>query len=1165
MAGLRAPEGSPPLLSVIVPAHDVEAYIDATLSSIVHQTYAHLEVIVVDDGSTDGTALICDRHATADHRVRVIHQANGGLSRARNVGMAEATGEYIAFADSDDVVPITAYEHLVSTLMRSGSDFASGNVRRFDESHSWNAWNQSHSHVHAAVGTTLSQRPELIFDLVCWNKVFRRSFIDRIDLSFPVDRLYEDMEPMAQAYTRAASVDVLTQTVYHYRRRDTGNSIAQQRHELDNLRQKIAQMDRVFTIVAGGESTETLDHLHVKALSGDLFAYADELGEASPVFRQTFSAAALRYWGTTSPAARLRLPDLHRVFYAVLDRYGIDAAVSTNEHLEQQLHDLPTRVRRHGVQIDARRAKLPIPALPRVARTLLSETQVVSHVEGMWWQGPRLVLRGWAYLPHVDDATEQTVTLQARHQVTGRTIDLRVRATTSRGAARHARSTRRDHSGSGFTAELDTEEMQSGESSDIGRWELQVTVSVGRFSRSGAMTSFDRTGSLRAIGPRAHGVGTEIVARVAARQPLGLDVRRPEVMARSVQVSERQVRVLVTHPPHVTIAATSLDHAHPLESIAGSVQQHDTSTSLQFEVPAARSRPNITRRIKIVLADGRIRNVSPHEVTTTPIAGSSLSVGISRTGWLDINDFAKTALVEDVEPLDDFRFRLSGQVPADVALEVSVHRTHAEPGSWQPARVADGRFLVDVDLGHRDWYGTRRPRSPGTYAISVRTTIGDFSDHSWQARCAVSLLTTIPRDIDGPMACVSIRADVDGMLQLQVSLPHEQAEPGAFALRERREQFGPDADISPERAVFFACDIGSSAHGHPLAIFEELSGRDAGFGFYWGVSDFSVPIPPGATAVVRYSSAWFMALASCTHVVIDYGGLDGLVRRPHQKVLQTWHGTPYKFIGRSQITQQRMVADEARRQHAEGAGWDLMISTSPYYSERVPHDLDYQGPLAEVGSPRNDALVNATVDRRVELRTALGIPLGRKVLLYTPTFRDQLRSSWVAAPFRGLNLERLAQVLGTEWVVVARGHSFNARHGGRYTSSSAQVIDATDHPDINHLYLISDALLTDYSSTMFDYCVTGRPIVFFVPDHESYLVHRGAYFDLAAIAPGPLCTSEEDLFIELGRLDTYAETFGERYDRFRERFVPWDDGRASERVVDQFFDLRKVHGPAASP
>ena len=124
-----------------------------------------------------------------------------------------------------------------------------------------------------------------------------------------------------------------------------------------------------------------------------------------------------------------------------------------------------------------------------------------------------------------------------------------------------------------------------------------------------------------------------------------------------------------------------------------------------------------------------------------------------------------------------------------------------------------------------------------------------------------------------------------------------------------------------------------------------------------------------------------------------------------------------------------------------------------------------------------------------------------------------------------------------------------------------RVVDATFHPDIADLYVASDACITDYSSVMFDYSMTRKPLFFFVPDLEDYLSTRPMYMDLEEIAPSPLCRELDQLSSELLDMDQFDAKYGQAYDAFRQRFAPHDDSYSAKRVVDQIMlPVMKDHG-----
>src|SRR5919199_927124 len=167
-----------PRISVVVPIYNVEEYLETCLDSIAGQTFGDLDVVMVDDGSTDGSRAIAERYAARDHRFRLLTQANGGLSKARNTGIEATSCEFLAFVDSDDVLPPDAYERLLSALDQTGSDFATGNIHRLRRAGPKQSPFAAKIFTRTRLKTHITRFPALVSDRTAWNKLWRRSFWD---------------------------------------------------------------------------------------------------------------------------------------------------------------------------------------------------------------------------------------------------------------------------------------------------------------------------------------------------------------------------------------------------------------------------------------------------------------------------------------------------------------------------------------------------------------------------------------------------------------------------------------------------------------------------------------------------------------------------------------------------------------------------------------------------------------------------------------------------------------------------------------------------------------------------------------------------------------------------------------------------------------------------
>lgn len=206
------------LISVIVPVYNVEKYLEKCVNSIIKQSYKNLEIILVDDGSTDNSGKICDEFALKDNRIKVIHKENGGLSSARNKALEIAKGEYIGFVDSDDYISEDMYETLYKVIKGNEADIS---IVSFYEEYNGKIIGVRDTG-NLEVLTKLEAINELLIDTkiqsYAWNKLFKRELFS--ELEFPTGKNFEDIATTLLLFEKASKVVLLETPKYHYLRRD---------------------------------------------------------------------------------------------------------------------------------------------------------------------------------------------------------------------------------------------------------------------------------------------------------------------------------------------------------------------------------------------------------------------------------------------------------------------------------------------------------------------------------------------------------------------------------------------------------------------------------------------------------------------------------------------------------------------------------------------------------------------------------------------------------------------------------------------------------------------------------------------------------------------------------------------------------------------------------
>lgn len=344
----------------------------------------------------------------------------------------------------------------------------------------------------------------------------------------------------------------------------------------------------------------------------------------------------------------------------------------------------------------------------------------------------------------------------------------------------------------------------------------------------------------------------------------------------------------------------------------------------------------------------------------------------------------------------------------------------------------------------------------------------------------------------------------------------------------------------------------------PRAIYEALLDRGGEFSHIWLARPDQLGHFPAGVQTAEYGSPQGRAVLESADVIVANNGISlDWDKRPGALYLQTWHGTPLKRIHHDVSCPPggRLAALDT-----DVARWDHLLSPNAASTPRLRSAFDYRGPVHETGYPRNDVLSSPDRDRlRATVRAELGLADGVTAVLYTPTWRDDL----VLAPDRPdhtfpADFDELVDGLPGDHVLLLRLHTMVSDR--LQVAEGAPVRDVSGYPDIRYLYLAADVLVTDYSSTMFDFAGTGKPIIHFTYDIGHYRDElRGFYFDLAEVAPGPLLTTSAEVLAALAGAGREPCEPAARYPRFREMFCALEDGHATDRVIARFFP------PAADP
>jgi CDP-glycerol glycerophosphotransferase len=372
------------------------------------------------------------------------------------------------------------------------------------------------------------------------------------------------------------------------------------------------------------------------------------------------------------------------------------------------------------------------------------------------------------------------------------------------------------------------------------------------------------------------------------------------------------------------------------------------------------------------------------------------------------------------------------------------------------------------------------------------------------------------------------------------------------ALRRRAQHAGVGRHYRPgqtpiqQTVALFESFQGRNVGDNPLDVYLELRARKPELTVYWAVTN-GVDAPAGALPVVWGSAEWLRLLASAKYLVNNANFPWFFRKAPGQIYLQTWHGTPLKRLGRDVPGVSLTVGYQATMER-EAKTWDYLVAPNQFFVEVFPKSFDYTGTTILTGYPRNDRLSTADDAKRQSIREKFGVSdPAEKLVMYAPTWRDYKRTAggnWDAVTYLNPQLQ-----LPAGFRLMFRGHhNTTDAHSAKIAGNA---IDATEYPDVTDLYIAADVLVTDYSSTMFDFSVTGKPMLFLAPDIDRYRAERGFYLDYEHEVPGPILKTDQELVAALETLPALVAEFAPKYASWKRKFNALEDGSAAKRVVDK--------------
>ncbi len=366
-----------------------------------------------------------------------------------------------------------------------------------------------------------------------------------------------------------------------------------------------------------------------------------------------------------------------------------------------------------------------------------------------------------------------------------------------------------------------------------------------------------------------------------------------------------------------------------------------------------------------------------------------------------------------------------------------------------------------------------------------------------------------------------------------------------------------------DKMIFFESFYGNSYSCSPKAIYEYVLNdeRFKDYKFVWAFKNINKYTFDERTILVKSNSRkYYKYLSKSKYWVVNLLINTGVKKKKNQVYVQCWHGTPLKKL-RYDIEKDNVlnsISEVRKRNDLDAVKFDYFISPSKFCTEKFTSafnlkKLNNENIFIEKGYPRNDYLFNYKKSDIKRIKKELNIPLNKKVILYAPTFRDNQVNENGYTYNVELDFNKLKNEFSKEYVILFRAHYFIANKFD-FKKYNNFVYDVSKYEDINELYIISDILITDYSSVFFDFANLKRPILFYMYDYNNYKNNlRDFYIDLKEL-PGPILKKENTLIKEIKNIDNYSKKYKEKYEKFNKKYNYLDDGNATKRVVEEIFN-----------
>ena len=1141
-------------ISVIIPIYNVHEFLEECIDSVLAQTInemelsdgyeRNLQIILIDDGSTDDTADIAKIYVDRHENIEYHYEENQGLGHARNYGCEFAVGDYIVFLDSDDVISPNAYEWMYRAAVKNDSDMTIGNVWRF------NSRRYMMSNIHQIAFnvdkdvTHITESPELFYDTTAWNKLIKRSFWDEHGFKFPEGILYEDIPVTMPMHYLANNVSIIHENCYLWRIREgKSQSITQTTAETKNLKDRLSVMRMVDEFYDKNVDDERLHHTKtMKWLKIDLKIFINKLKSVSEEESEEIISLLQEYINESIDKSEFEnLNEFEQLEYEYLTDGNFKKLFDLLNFQYETLKLTKVYSKNSHVMFDC--DKELFKKSPFIIDRYIRDGNNFKYLQSVNFKDDSAEIRGFTVIPglNIDDFSDRQFSFYLVNATSRKRMPLAHEDVDTGNISSYDIRFGRNFSykKAGYKLNIPYDDLM--DNPDFAG-ENRILVS---FTQDGITRNFF-SGS----------------AKQDLREKSDMQAKIHDNTYFRFKYTLKHEIIIEVMPIKSIFANASIENGNiciPAPEFCGDLFVHYPRDSLNEEekIPFIWNGDDKCYTIgiddvskpkgQIIYGDGEVAVYNSKDLLAFHSESGQCIIDPSVDYYMDIYKFDNTTEVSSISH-NNGRFDVTARLHAKGNFKPSSAELYFKDSlNLEKYHVCDGKFMDDGSITFiLDFADKNITKNLYWSTHDLYVGYGEFETplhmlHDYSQKCTKGLYDyTLCREEESRLRVKThknwpIYEDTPGK-----RLKHSKISYRAFL----------KLPMNKKRVIFESM-WGSKYSCNPRYLYEYIDENYPDWECVWSMTDEHTPIKGNGKRVRRFSLKYFYYLATSKFFVNNVNFADHYAKRPGQIEIQTMHGTPLKTLGLD------VPGDFPTKKREENfirkcGHWNYLTVQSDFVAEISKRCFLFKEKFLKYGYPRTDILYtkNNETDIR-KLKEKLGIPLDKKVILYAPTWRLKNKFDMM------LDLESLKKSLSDEYVLILRLHHFSAK-GWKQPPQDDFVYDLTDYDSIEEIYLISDIMITDYSSVMFDYAILNRPIILFAYDLDEYREKlRGLYVDIEDNAPGPILYTSQEVENAILNIDETIAESRPAFKKFQDKFIQYECENSSQRIFDE---VMKEHG-----